>query len=138
MAGIAFNSAGLGACHALSHALGGRFHIAHGRLNAVLLPAVMVRCAPVCANAYSDLARAAGIAGSTDTLRLRNLLSGLRRLRAQLRLPETLAQAGIDPGTLDAAMGDICRAALSDRCMATSPAAFSETELAALLREVRA
>ncbi len=138
MAGIAFNNAGLGACHALSHALGGRFHIAHGRLNAVLLPAVMARCAPVCAVAYSGLARAAGVAGSTDALRLRNLLSGLRRLRAQLRLPETLAQAGIDPGALDAAADDICRAALADRCMASSPVSFTASGLAAVLSEVRA
>ena len=138
LAGIAFNSAGLGACHALSHALGGRFHVAHGRLNAVLLPAVMARCAPACAGAYSDLARAAGVAGSTDTLRLRNLLSGLRRLRAQLCLPETLAQAGIDPAALDGAMDDLCRAALDDRCIRTSPVRFSLDDLAAIVREVSA
>lgn len=41
MAGVAFSQSGLGLCHAIAHVLGGRFHIAHGRLNAILLPAVV-------------------------------------------------------------------------------------------------
>ena len=41
MAGLAFTHGGLGLCHAMSHALGGAFHLPHGRLNAMLLPAVI-------------------------------------------------------------------------------------------------
>ena len=41
MAGMAFNNAGLGYVHALSHQLGGRYNLIHGDCNAVLLPYVI-------------------------------------------------------------------------------------------------
>ncbi len=61
MAAMAFSQAGLGICHALAHSLGGQFHVPHGRLNAILLPAV-VACNGVAAGAaYTALARQAGL-----------------------------------------------------------------------------
>jgi 1-propanol dehydrogenase len=41
MAGIAFQNSGLGIVHSLSHAIGGSFKVAHGRLNGILLPHVI-------------------------------------------------------------------------------------------------
>lgn len=41
LAGMAFGSGGLGAVHALAHALGSVRHMSHGRTNAVMLPHVM-------------------------------------------------------------------------------------------------
>ena len=65
MAGMAFNAAGLGVCHALAHALGGRFHLPHGRLNALLLPQVILFNAqdPRAAEGYSRLASSAAWLG---------------------------------------------------------------------------
>ncbi|RKJ13167.1 iron-containing alcohol dehydrogenase, partial [Butyricicoccus sp. 1XD8-22] len=40
-AGLAFSNAILGAVHAMSHAIGGRFLLPHGDVNAILLPYVM-------------------------------------------------------------------------------------------------
>ncbi len=136
MAGIAFNSAGLGACHALSHALGGQFHTAHGRLNAILLPQVIERNADAALPAYGALAIQAGISGATDRMRLRNLLSGLRRLRSTLGLPETLAQAGIARPELIGSLDRLCRTALADRCLSTNPVPLDAAELEAILRAV--
>lgn len=133
-AGIAFNSAGLGACHALSHALGGKFHIAHGRLNAVLLPHVIECNASAALAQYGELAVCCGLSGATDTLRLRSLLAALRRVRAELHLPQTLPQAGIDPDALAPVIPAIAAAAAEDRCLSGNPMPLDEAALGAIVR----
>ena len=134
MAGIAFTHAGLGICHALAHALGGKFHVPHGRLNAILLPAVIEFNAQNCGAKYSEFARNAGIGGSVDSIAVRNLRGNLCRLRRELGLPETLAEAGVDPAAVRAA--EIVSAALTDPCCATNPRAVDAGAVAQILAEV--
>ena len=136
MAGIAFTQAGLGLCHALSHSLGARFHVPHGRLNAILLPAVMKQNLPSAAHRYAELARAAGIPGTADSVAVRNLLNGLTRLRKQLNLPESLRQAGVDPGELQKHREEITQAALSDPCCETNPVTVTPGIVHTVLEEV--
>ena len=121
MAGLSFTNAGLGLCHAISHALGGLYHVPHGRLNGVLLPAVIDCNAHVCGKKYAELARAAGLGGSADTIALRNLKNGLIRLRRELELPENLMQAGIDPRNLWRNTEAIVSTAMADPCCKTNP-----------------
>lgn len=88
MAALAFDNAGLGACHALAHALGGRFHVAHGRLCAMLLPHVIAHHAAADPHPYAALAAACGLPG------VRGLTGAIVRLRARLGLPASLPEAG--------------------------------------------
>lgn len=136
MAGMAFTEAGLGLCHAMAHALGGMFHIAHGRLNAILLPSIIGCNAHVAGKKYAELARAAGMGGSADTIAVRNLKNSLIRLRRELNLPETLVQAGVDPRSLWRNVDDIVKATLADPCCESNPMAVEDFLVRRVLEEV--
>ena len=120
MAGIAFSQSGLGLCHALSHALGGLFHVPHGRLNAILLPAV-VEANAVANPQYAELARGTGLGGTAEAMAVRNLKNALIRLRKELQLPATLAQAGVQPQQVKNSTEKLVEAALADPCCTTNP-----------------
>ena len=121
MAGMAFSQAGLGMCHAISHALGGKYHVPHGRLNAILLPGVVGCNAHAAGDIYARLAQSAGMVGSAQSLGVRNLKNTLVKLRRELGLPATLKDAGIEPRRLRQDMEEIVAAALEDPCCATNP-----------------
>ena len=135
MAGMAFSQSGLGLCHALAHTLGGRFHLPHGRLNAILLPAVVEANSP--ANAlYAELARGAGLGGSADAVAVRNLKNALIRLRKELLLPATLAQAGVSPQQVKQAAEALVKTALEDPCCATNPVRVDSNMVRNILQQV--
>ena len=120
----------------MAHSLGGMFHIPHGRLNAILLPSVIGCNAHVAGKKYAELARAAGMGGSADTIALRNLKNGLIRLRHELNLPETLAQAGVDPRAVWRNAAGIVKATLEDPCCKTNPMAVEDFLVRRILEEV--
>ena len=121
MAGLAFTHSGLGLCHALSHALGGAFHLPHGRLNAMLLPLVIGCNGYSCADRYAQLAQAAGLCGSGGAVGVRNLKNALVRLRRELQMPATLGEAGIHRGQVWSKAESIVEATLADPCCDTNP-----------------
>ena len=136
MAGMAFSSAGLGLCHAMAHALGGEFHKPHGRLNAILLPAVMEYNAESAPHRCADLSRRLGLSSGADPIALRALKNALLRLRRELELPQTLAQVGIQPSLVTQKMDALVAAALADPCCATNPVQPQPDHVRRILGEV--
>ena len=130
MAALAFDNAGLGACHALAHALGGRFHVAHGRLCAMLLPHVIAHHAAEDPHPYAALAAACGLPG------VRGLTGTIVRLRARLGLPASLTEAGVPREAVLEAETDVLEAALADPCASQAPAPLTRDALQVLLRQV--
>ena len=136
MAGMAFNQAGLGLCHGMAHSLGGVFHIPHGRLNAILLPAVIERNACAAGAKYAKLASEVGITGGAQTIGVRNLKNALMRLRGQLNMPATLQQAGIDPLLVRKETPALVEAILKDPCCDTNPVRVDAGMIRGILEEV--
>ena len=136
MAGLAFSQAGLGLCHALSHSLGGEFHLPHGRINAILLPTVMDANGSICGPQYAQLARSAGLPGGSDLMAQRALKNALLRLRRSLQLPQTLAQAGISPAAVSERTDALVQAALADPCCDGNPVKPTEEMVRMILAQV--
>jgi len=136
MAGMAFSQSGLGMCHALSHSLGGIFHLPHGRLNAILLPEVIACNAAYAGAEYAKIARMAGLGGSAETIGVRNLRNGLIRLRKEVGLPATLQEAGVNRQKLWHHSDKIVETALKDPCMHTNPVRGEAFQLRRILEAV--
>lgn len=92
MAGMAFGNAGVGAVHALAYPLGGRYHIAHGVSNALLLPYVMEWNKIACAERFRDIAEALGqnTAGLSDIEAADLAVETMRTLSAMVNIPTGL------------------------------------------------
>lgn len=133
LAGLAFNAAGLGLCHSLAHALGGRFHVPHGRLNALIFPHVLTYNAAGRESA-AKYAHLAGLCGLAPTPRA--LSAGWSRLRARLGLPDRLAACGVEAKKLHAALDELAAAALGDLCAPSNPRRPSAEDVRALLKEL--
>ncbi len=136
MAGMAFSQAGLGLCHAMAHVLGGEFHLPHGRLCAILLPAVVECNANFCAREYGLLARSVGFFGAADTVAVRNLKNGLIRLRKQLALPGSLQEAGVDLRQLQLRQRELTEKILADPCCENNPAEVADFMVKRILEGV--
>lgn len=145
MAGMAFNASGLGLNHGLAHAIGGRLHIPHGRINAMLLPLVveynagtlgaLAPCLPA-ANRYAEVARRLGLEGATVRAGVKNLARALTRLNERLGIPPTLRALGVDMGAYVRYGQELVQTALADTCTTTNPRKPDSKDVAELIRAV--
>lgn len=87
LAGLAFTRAYVGYVHALAHALGGKYGLAHGYANAVLLPAVLDTYGKSAHKPLAKLARIAGLAGKED----KNAVAAIKFIQAVRNLNDSLS-----------------------------------------------
>jgi acetaldehyde dehydrogenase / alcohol dehydrogenase len=148
IAGLAFSNAFVGLNHALAHAVGGRFGIAHGRANAIFLPHVLRYnsslpskfmpaagySAYVAPEKYAQIAWILGIAGKSETSRRERLFARVDELLAEVGEPRSLAAIGIGREEFDAAIPDLAKAAFSDPSIRTNPRIPLVVEIVGLLQ----
>jgi alcohol dehydrogenase class IV len=116
---------GLGAMHALSHAIGALHGYHHGLTNAVLMPYVLDYNRPAIAAAVSNLADALHLSGDGFTA-VRQWVVDLRR---QVGVPENLAKLGLRSDRFDAISGLAAR----DICAEMNPVPVDAAALKAIL-----
>ena len=147
IAGLAFSNAFVGVCHALAHAAGARFGIAHGRANAIFLPHVLrynaslpskFMPAPgyshyVAPEKYAQGAWILGIRGRDEADRREQLFARVDDLLDTVEMPRSLAELGISREEFEAAIPDLARAAFTDPSIRTNPRIPLLAELVELL-----
>ncbi|WP_413285054.1 lactaldehyde reductase [Vibrio sp. MA40-2] len=114
LAGMSFNSAGLGLVHAMAHQPGATHNLPHGVCNAILLPEICQFNAQTQPERFRAIAEAMG----GDTSQLNDSQAGelavqlIRRLSAEVGIPSGFTQLGITESDLDQwidkAMQDVC------------------------------
>jgi alcohol dehydrogenase len=97
LAGTAFNNAGLGLVHAMSHPLGGKYNLPHGLCNALLLPHVVKFNMDRASGRYSELAVAvgAGKAWHTERENCESFIRFLVNLTREIDIPGGLSEVGV-------------------------------------------
>ncbi|MBQ1826814.1 MAG: iron-containing alcohol dehydrogenase [Erysipelotrichaceae bacterium] len=102
--GVAITASGTTAVHALSYPLGGKYHIAHGVSNAMLLIPVMKFNEPVIrpllAKAWDRAYHGDKVLGS-DEEKSKALVDWMESIVRHLEIPTDLKQFGVDPADLD-------------------------------------
>jgi len=135
IAGLAFTNAFLGINHSLAHILGSRFHVPHGRANAILLPHVIAYNASkpskftsfpnyekfIADQKYAEIADTLGIAGKSVKASVNNLIKQIRTLMSEVGIPLTLAEQGIDRANFMLQTLDMAYIAFDDQCTGANP-----------------
>nr|WP_302596784.1 bifunctional acetaldehyde-CoA/alcohol dehydrogenase [uncultured Cellulosilyticum sp.] len=150
IAGMAFTNAFLGINHSLAHKLGGEFHIAHGRANAILLPHVIAYNGEtnptkfmawpkygkfIAPQRFQDISRMLGLPASTPEEGVASLVKAVRDLMKELNIPFTLKEMGVDEQTYLSKIEELSYKAFEDQCTTANPRLPKVTELQELYRK---
>jgi acetaldehyde dehydrogenase/alcohol dehydrogenase len=148
IAAMAFSNASVGVNHALAHSFGARFHVPHGRANALMLPHVIAynasvptkfmpspnQRAYVAHKKYAMMADLLGLAGETIEQKVGSLVQAVEELLDRLALPRSIADLGISREDFEQALPDLARNAFDDPSWRSNPRMPLITELVELFR----
>jgi acetaldehyde dehydrogenase/alcohol dehydrogenase len=135
IAAIAFANASVGVNHALAHAFGARFHVPHGRANALMLPHVIAynasiptkfmpspnQRAYVAHKKYAAAADLLGLGGQTVEEKVQKLVEAVEQLLGRLAFPRSIAGLGISKEDFERALPELAAAAFDDPSIRSNP-----------------
>lgn len=150
IAGMAFANAFLGVNHSLAHKLGGEFHIAHGRANAILLPHVIKYNATnpskfasfpkyksfVADKKYAEIAKMLGLKADTVEEGVESLIEAIKDLMREVNIPMSVKECGIEEERYFAEIERLALDAFDDQCTGTNPRLPLVNELVQIYNDI--
>lgn len=146
IAGMAFNDAGLGINHSIAHSIGAKFHLPHGRSNALLLPHIIEYNAgldragyenySIAAKKYQRIARIIGLPASSVPVAISCLIKRIEDLQEELGVPRSFAKLEIDRNAVDEAMDEMVKNSLADICTKTNPTPIDAKGVEKIIRKL--
>ena len=135
IAGMAFTNAFLGVSHSIAHKIGAEFHLPHGRINAILLPYVVKYNGTkpskfvsfpkyeyyIADEKYSQLAKKLGLKAQNTEEGVNSLVEKIKELNANLNIPKSFKDAGIDEEEFLAKLDILADRAFEDQCTTANP-----------------
>jgi acetaldehyde dehydrogenase/alcohol dehydrogenase len=146
IAAMAFSNASVGLNHALAHAFGARFGVAHGRANALMLPHVIAYNASVptkfmpspytkgyvAHKKYATVADLLGLGGHSVDEKVKSLIAATEQLLDELEFPQSIAELGISKKEFEQAVPELVKIAFDDPSWRSNPRMPLMTEMAEL------
>ena len=147
IAGMSFTNAFLGVNHSLAHKIGAEFHLAHGRINAILLPYVIRYNASmptkfvsfpkyeyfIADQKYAQMAKKLGLKADTVEEGVSSLIAKVKELNEFLGIPKSFKDAGIDETEFMAKVDILADRAFEDQCTTANPRVPLVSELKQIL-----
>ena len=147
IAGMSFTNAFLGVCHSLAHKIGAEFHLAHGRINAILLPYVIRYNSTmptkfvsfpkyeyfIADQKYAQMAKKLGLKADTVEEGVSSLIEKVKELNEFLGIPKSFKEAGIDEAEFMAKIDMLADRAFEDQCTTANPRVPLVSELKQIL-----
>jgi len=135
IAGMAFGNAFLGIVHAMAHVTGAKFHLVHGRTNAIYLPLVIrsngsvpskVPSWPkyeryIAPERFQEIARHLGLAADTPEEGVESYARAVEELRDKVGIERSFQQQGVDEANFIGRLDEVAMAAYEDQCAPANP-----------------
>ena len=147
IAGMSFTNAFLGIGHSLAHKIGAEFHLAHGRINAILLPYVIRYNSSkptkfvsfpkyeyfIADKKYADMARKLGLKADTIEEGVNSLIGKVLELNKLLNIPQSFKELGINEDEFMSKVDLLADRAFEDQCTTANPRLPLVSELRQIL-----
>lgn len=150
MAGMAFGNAFLGICHSMAHKIGGKFHVPHGRINAILLPEVIryngqkpskLATWPKynyyqADEKYQKIARMLGLKASTPEEGVESLAQAVYNLGQSVGIQMTFKAQNVDEKAYMESLDELAYMAYEDQCSPANPRLPLVKDMKSIMKKV--